>query len=125
MRGRAFLIVAAAAALWGCAARGERVFGPADGSGRTIVVEVDNLSFDEATVLVFRANQRSRAGRVGGKGREKFRLQWPGPGPLRVEFRLLSGPTCFSEELIVDPGDEVLLQIPLEPRGDPNCRDGR
>ena len=77
-----------------------------------ITLFVQNFNFSDARLFTIRrGGARRPLGRVGGKGEERFRLEWPMSEPLRIEIDLLAGPTCITRDLVVDPGDTLELQI--------------
>ena len=82
------------------------------GEERRITLLVRNFNFSDARLFTIRrGGARRPLGRVGGKGEEQFRLEWPMSEPLRIEIDLLAGPTCITRDLMVDPGDSLELQI--------------
>jgi hypothetical protein len=122
LRTPTLLVALLAAATSSCVGRGGRE-GPSDDAGiaegrptRT-VVRVDNLGFSDVTVYVIRGgSQRIRLGIAGGNRTTVLVLpanlvQFPTP------LRFLADPigsnrTPISTEITVNPGDEVVLQIP-------------
>jgi hypothetical protein len=88
-----------------------------------VQVQVKNYHFSDATVWVLvRDARRMRLGYVTGKTDAVFTIPWTFPEPMRLEFDLLADVRCITEELMVDPGDILELQISLDPRSDPQCR---
>lgn len=120
-------LVLAALALPGCSApqalRGTRnPFGNEDPGTAQVRIRVVNFNFSDATVwTVVRSGRRQRLGTVTGKADATFTVPWTFTEPLRLEFHLLAGPRCFTEELSVDPGDIVELQIPLDAAASMMC----
>ena len=124
----AAVVVAAALALQGCSApqalRGTpNPFGNEDPGTAQVRVRVVNFNFSDATVwTVARSGRRQRLGTVTGKADATFTVPWTFTEPLRLEFDLLAGPRCFTEELSVDPGDIVELQISVDAAASRMCR---
>ncbi len=81
---------------------------------RTISIHVTNLNFQEARLWAVSSAGRQRIGVVGGKADAVYRISWDFSQPLQVEIDLLAGPSCTTESLIVDPGDELQLQIEMD-----------
>lgn len=122
LRTPTLLVALLAVATTSCVRRGGRE-GPSDDAGvaegrptRT-VVRVENLGFPDVTVYVIRGgSQRIRLGIAGGNRTSVLTLpanlvQFPTP------LRFLADPigsnrTPISTEITVNPGDEVVLQIP-------------
>ncbi len=108
----------------GCASAGT-ADGPFDDRSQAdqIRIEVENHNFSDVTVwAVVQGARRSRLGTVRGKSDSVFTLPWDFSLPLALELDLVAGPRCTTEELTVDPGDSVQLQIQaafLDTRG---CR---
>jgi len=117
----ATLVVASAA----CASGGRRQSDPFGGGAASdqIVIHVRNFNFNDATVwTVVHDGARQRLGIVTGKSDASFTLEWNFSVPLRLEFDLLASVKCVTEELSVDPGDILELQISVEPSQDDWCR---
>ena len=117
----------AAVALQGCSAASlggtRNPFGNDEPGGAEVRIRVVNFNFSDATVWsVIRGGRRQRLGTVTGKGEATFTVPWTFSEPLQLQFRLLAGPDCLTEELAVDPGDILELQIPLDANNDPMCR---
>ena len=88
-----------------------------------IEIKIVNLNFQDATVWAIAAGgRRERLGRVIGKREAVFTLPWRFSEPLRLEFDLMAGPRCVTEDLMVDPGDLLELQIATDFYATPNCR---
>ena len=77
-----------------------------------IRVEVQNFNFADATIwALVQGGRRIRLGTVTGKTDSVFTLDWDFSLPLRMQIDLVAGGRCVTEELGVDPGDILLLQI--------------
>jgi hypothetical protein len=87
-----------------------------------IRVRIVNSNFYDARVYVIGDGVRRQLGTVGGKTDGVFTTEWAFSQNLRLEIRLLAGPTCTSESLPVDPGDEIQLQIMPEFSASDICR---
>jgi len=112
--------------LTACASGGRRQSDPfaTEATDRDeIVIHVRNFNFNDATVsTIVRDGPRRRLGIVTGKSDATFTLRWDFTVPLRLEFDLLASVRCVTEELAVDPGDTLELQISVDPSQDPSCR---
>lgn len=115
-------------ALSACASSGgsERLSNPFSqdlASRNQVQIQVQNFNFADATVWVLvRDARRQRLGIVTGKSSAVFTIPWTFSEPLRLEFDLLADVRCITEELSVDPGDILELQISVDPSSDPQCR---
>jgi hypothetical protein len=88
-----------------------------------VQITVMNFNFSDATVwALVRDGRRTRLGYVTGKTDAVFTMPWTMSEPLRLEFDLLADVRCTTEQIMVDPGDLLELQISLDPRSDPQCR---
>lgn len=88
-----------------------------------VQIQVMNFNFADATVwALVRDGRRTRLGYVTGKTEAVFTLPWTMPEPLRLEFDLLADVRCITEQIMVDPGDILQLQISVDPSSDPQCR---
>lgn len=95
-------------------------FSGGDGE-RDVEIEVLNLNFSDATLHALRGGQRIRLGVVIGKQQETFKVRWPTSLPIQIEIRLLGGERCTTQEMVVDPGDRLYLQIPIDLRSGALC----
>ncbi len=77
----------------------------------TVRIEVQNLNFQDARLYTYRRGARAFLGVVAGKRDQSFVIDWDVPQPMYVEIDMLAGPRCYTEELQVDPGDVLELQI--------------
>ena len=88
-----------------------------------VQIQVRNFNFSDATVwAVVRDGRRTRLGYVTGKTDAVFTMPWTFSEPLRLEFDLVADVRCVTEQIMVDPGDILELQISVDPRSDPQCR---
>lgn len=78
----------------------------------TVSVEIQNRNFSDATVYVIRMGQPIRMGVVSSQNREVFSLPWPASLPLRIEARFLGGQRCTSQEILVNDGARVIVELP-------------
>jgi len=102
---------------------------PFDGSAEQAVadrlrIQIRNLNFNDVTVFVVSSGQRVRLGGVTGKTDEDFRLEWNTAVPLWFEVDVIGGRGCRTQELTVDPGARIWVQIPTTTGAAP-CRVGR
>jgi hypothetical protein len=77
----------------------------------TVRIIVQNRNFQDARLYTYRRGTRSLLGTVPGKADREFVINWDFPDPMSVEIDMLAGPRCITEELMVDPGDILELQI--------------
>lgn len=84
--------------------------------GEPTVVEVNNQSFLDMTVFAVRSSQRVRLGNAGGNTRTKLTVPAhlvSGLTPLRfVADPIGSNRASVSHEILVAPGDTVVMTIP-------------
>ena len=104
----ALLLVSAAAS--GCLGRSDNPFGGGPGKAE-IRVEVDNRSFNQATVWVLSSMGQRRLGIVEGKGVKTFSLAWPRSDDMSLRVRVLGGRDFTTASQLVVPGDHVEIQI--------------
>jgi hypothetical protein len=78
-------------------------------------IHVLNHNFSDATVwTLVRDGRRTRLGMVTGKDEASFTVPWRFSEPLRLQFDLVAGPRCTTENIMVDPGDELEMQIAVD-----------
>jgi len=129
-----FLTLALLLAATACAAVSEPR-SPFEGSGRakdtpsstaTYTVNVYNPSFTEVTIFAISAygtGARVRVGRLGSAEERAFEFRMTtAQREVRFELDYFAGPTCFSQPILLTPGDQLELQLPAEPRNSLNCR---
>lgn len=106
----------------GCAATtaGSPFEASAEGD-RTIRIEVRNFNFADATLYARRGSERIRMGVVTGKTDRTFDIPWTISFPLSVEINLLAGERCVTRPRSAEPGESILIQIPIDLRNDPDC----
>jgi hypothetical protein len=110
----AFLALLALVALTGCGASQKTETAPTP--EKQTVLSVDNRAFLDMTVYVVNGSQHVRLGIAGGKAVTELTI--PSylvrvPRPLRfLADPIGGGRTPVSEEIMVEPGDEVSLIIP-------------
>lgn len=97
-------------------------FAAAQEGPQRVTLHVRNLNFSEVTLWAVAATGRRRLGTVGGKQDSVYSLTWLVSEPLQIEMDLLAGPRCWTEELIVDAGDILDLEIEMDVRQMYNCR---
>lgn len=97
-------------------------FGAASEGPQTVGIHVTNLNFQEARLWAVSTSGRQRIGTVGGKADAVYRIPWNFSQPLQIEIDLLAGPSCTTEPLQVDPGDELQLQIEVDLSRQTRCR---
>ncbi len=85
-------------------------FGP-EPSSRTLTLYVTNLAFADATLYSVIGSARHRLGRVSGTTEAVFTVPLAFPTDMHIEINLLAGPTCYTDRMAVNPGDELALRI--------------
>lgn len=116
-------LLALSALLGGCALL--PIHDPFGGVRRPIRVDVANHNFNDANVWAVSRQGRLRLGTVTGKSDGSFRLPWKGPEVVHMEIDLIGGGgRCITEELTVDDGDVLYLEIELEFSDMDECRSG-
>ena len=105
----AVLLVTAGCVSSGRTVRGRQPF--TDVRASTVRVIVQNRNFSDARLYYSRRGARMALGVVGGKSDAEFVIDWDFPDVMQIEIDLLAGPRCVTEELPVDPGDILELQI--------------
>ena len=105
----AVLCILLAGASSGCAsARSAPLDGPGDAAIR---VQVENRAFENATVHAIWRGRRLRLGTVIGLTTAEYKVDLESSALLRFEIDLLAGPKCATEQMWVDPGDIIVVEI--------------
>lgn len=80
-----------------------------------IKISVQNNNFSDVTLwALVRDGRRQRLGQVTGKTDAVFTLPWRFSEPMRLEFDLVAGPRCTTENIDVDPGDTLEMIIAVD-----------
>ncbi len=109
------LLATAACASGGGPQRSGSPFGEDLRERNEVRIHIQNHNFSDATVwTLVRDGRRNRLGMVTGKTDAVFTVPWTFSEPLRIEFDLVAGPRCTTENLSVDPGDTLEMQIAVD-----------
>jgi hypothetical protein len=95
---------------------------PGDRNMFRIYVQNDNY-YDARLYVLETGGARRSLGFVGGKTDQVFTVPWSFSNEVRIEINMVAGPTCTTEPLMVDPGDELRLQIMSAISSNDFCRD--
>ena len=103
--------------LAGCGSGGSRPVGdPFTGGGgggsQQVRLRVRNANFYDATITAIGDATQRRLGVVGGNQTSVFTMPWEFASGLRVRVDLLAGPSCITDTIQVNPGDDIEFQIP-------------
>lgn len=116
-----FALVAAASCASGSNARNSaEPF--ANSRPTTVRIIVQNRNFQDARLYTYRRGTRSMLGVVGGKEDSDFVIDWDLPEPMYMSIDLIGGGQCRTEEMMVDPGDILELQIAAVLTSTSGCR---
>jgi len=106
---------------------------PFDGPGQSaasraedpVRVEIQNLSFNDATVWSVRSGgDRRRIARVTGKTDQTVTINWNVAVPISFFIEQTAGRSCSTPQIGVDPQARIWIQIPSNVGQQP-CRAGR
>ena len=103
------LCMVLAGASFGCATSRSSPF--VDSSEMRIEIQVENRSFELATVHAIWQGKQIRLGTIGGTLTENYTLAWDRSLLLHFRIDLLAGPKCTTSEIWADPGDIIILEI--------------
>jgi len=78
---------------------------------KTIVLEVQNLNVQDATLHAVSAAHRYRLGTVAAKSRGTFQIPWESQAALRVEIDLLADGSATTNAVSASPGDRFQLVV--------------
>jgi len=122
---RALFLSIVALALAACGSRtsypGQNPFA-GDVGAPQVRIFVRNSNFYDATLTAITDGGRRRLGTVGGNQSSMFTLQMDFAGGLRIEIDLLAGPSCVTDLISVNPGEDVQLEIMSDFGQTPYCR---
>lgn len=112
-------------ALAACGGSNASVNDPFQGDrGRNeIRIHIRNNNFYDARIIaLLEGTSRRQLGTVGGKTERVFTMPLTYSQVLRLEIDLLAGPTCVSDAITADPGDDIQMEILPGPIGADFCR---
>lgn len=106
------MLAIAAVAVAGCRGlrRAPNPFEEDAASARSLQIEVENHSFNEATLRAVARLER-RLGVVSGNGKETFTIAWTTVDDLRIRIDILAGSRFTTNRVTVGPGEKVRLTI--------------
>ncbi|MGD8728512.1 MAG: hypothetical protein PVF90_02320 [Gemmatimonadota bacterium] len=94
-----------------------------DAGRNEIRIHIRNNNFYDARIIaLLEGTTRRQLGTVGGKTEAVFTLPLVYSRGLRLEIDLLAGPTCVTDEITADPGDDIQLDILPAPPSQDFCR---
>lgn len=106
------LTLAAAACATGNPLQSDGPFDAAGGERELVTIDVLNNNFGDVTLWALRSDaERIRLGNVTGKTDARFSIPWRFSEPMRIEIDMVAGPRCVTENITVDPGDVLQLEI--------------
>ena len=109
VRRRTILCMVLAGASFGCATSRNS---PLIGSGEErIQVQVENRSFEDATIHAIWPGNQIRLGTVSGTLTTNYTLPLDRSVLLHFKIDLFAGPECTTSEIWADPGDIIVLEI--------------
>ena len=115
-------LLAGLSVVWGCGgARASSGFAQG-GNPSSVELEVVNRNFADVQVWAHRAGQRLRVGFVAANQSKTFTIPWRTRDGMRVELDLSNGVWCLVDEVLVDPGEELLVEVDPNIERDPDCR---
>jgi hypothetical protein len=83
----------------------------ADGRDATVEIQVENRSFELATVHAIWQGNSVRLGTVGGTLTVNYTLPWDRSLLLHFRIDLLAGPNCTTSQIWADPGDIIIVEV--------------
>ena len=83
---------------------------------------VRNMNFNDVRLFALTPSGRTPIGQVGGKQDADFELDWPMSAHMSIEINMIAGPKCETQEMQVDPGDILELQIAVVFTQTAGCR---
>lgn len=85
-------------------------------------IVVRNMNFNDVRLFALSPSGRTSIGHVGGKQEEEFEMDWRMSAFMSIEINMVAGPKCQTQEMQVDPGDILELQIAAVFQQTAGCR---
>lgn len=82
-----------------------------DASEQEIKLFITNLAFENATIYGVTNGARRRLGQVSGKQEAEFTMPLRYTVEMYLEIDFLAGPTCYTERMVVNPGEHLELIV--------------
>lgn len=83
---------------------------------------VRNMNFSDVRLFSIQPSGRIPIGQVSGKQDAEFQLDWPLSAYMSIEIDMVAGPRCTTDEMQVDPGDILELQVAVVFNQTAGCR---
>ncbi len=80
------------------------------------------MNFNDVRLFALSPSGRTSIGHVGGKQEEEFEMDWRMSAFMSIEINMVAGPKCQTQEMQVDPGDILELQIAAVFQQTAGCR---
>ena len=80
----------------------------------SFTISVQNMQPDEAVLHIRLDGQQRRLGSVMANSRETFEVEILGLTNVRLEFRIVLGPTCITTDVGISPGETINAVIPID-----------
>ncbi|MBW3534194.1 MAG: hypothetical protein KY453_03080, partial [Gemmatimonadetes bacterium] len=81
-----------------------------------LLIEIDNLNFNDATLHVVAGGSRTRLGIVTGKSTAVHTISWDVPRDLRIEVDLVGESSFSTNRVDARPGQSLQLLIEADSR---------
>ncbi|MCH1571319.1 MAG: hypothetical protein L7S64_08240 [Longimicrobiales bacterium] len=85
-------------------------------------IVVRNMNFNDVRLFALSPSGRTSIGHVGGKQESEFEIDWRMSAFMSIEINMVAGPKCQTQEMQVDPGDILELQIAVVFQQTAGCR---
>ena len=80
------------------------------------------MTFNDVRLFALAPPGRTSLGQVGGKQDAECELDWPVSAYMSIEINMGAGPKCETQEMQVEPGDVLELQIAVIFEQPAGCR---
>ncbi|MBM4183620.1 MAG: hypothetical protein FJ207_05270 [Gemmatimonadetes bacterium] len=120
---RLLAVIALGVAMAGCQTLFPRRDPFSEPAAQSVQLDVRNRNFYDATIYVINeSGQSRRIGDVVGNGSRSFQFPWDVTSALRIRIDLLAGQSCITAPIVVNPGDELGLDIVPDFRQSAYCQ---
>jgi len=80
---------------------------------QVLTIEIRNERLDAASIFLFIEGSRQRLGDVRGNQTQTFHVPLERASQITMTFNITLGPSCVTRSVVLRPGEEIRVRIPV------------
>ena len=80
---------------------------------QVLTIEIRNERLDATSIVLFIEGARQRLGDVRGNQTQTFHVPLERASQITMTFNITLGPSCVTRSVVLRPGEEILVRIPV------------